>query len=95
MAREAHGTQETRPIGMIGRFLNTIQRSKSLTQSIHQRFPRRPLKNVFEAADTRLKQAKKRSLCGINEHFELVFNTGAATQIVFQQPARIICAGHI
>ncbi|WP_292923456.1 hypothetical protein [Nitrosomonas sp.] len=46
----------------------------------------RPLKNVFEAADTRQKQAKKRSLCGINEHFELVFNTVTATQIVFQRP---------
>ena len=41
------------------------------------------MKNVLEAADTRQKQAKKRSLCGINEHFELVFNTVAATQIVF------------
>ncbi|OQW41879.1 MAG: hypothetical protein A4S08_12015 [Proteobacteria bacterium SG_bin4] len=51
-------------------------------------FTNRPLKNVFEAADTRQKQAKKRSLCGINEHFELVFNTVAATQIVFQRPAK-------
>jgi len=47
----------------------------------------RPLKNVFEAADARQKQAKKRSLCMINEHFESVFNTAAATQIVFQRPA--------
>mgnify|MGYP003420890201 CR=1 FL=1 len=46
------------------------------------------MKNVFEAADTRQKQAKKRSLCVINEHFEPVFNTVAATQIVFQQPAK-------
>ena len=45
----------------------------------------RPLKNVFEAADARQKQAKKRSLCLINEHFESVFNTAAATQIVFQR----------
>jgi hypothetical protein len=45
------------------------------------------LKNVFEAADARQKQAKKRSLCIINEHFESVFNTAAATQIVFQRPA--------
>ena len=44
------------------------------------------MKNVFEAADTRQKQVKKRSLCLINEHFEPVFNTAAATQIVFQQP---------
>ena len=48
--------------------------------------PNRPLKNVFEAADARQKQAKKRSLCLINEHFESVFNTAAATQIVFQRP---------
>jgi hypothetical protein len=45
------------------------------------------LKNVFEVADTRQKQAKKRSLCVTNEHFEPVFNTVAATQIVFQRPA--------
>ncbi len=43
------------------------------------------MKNVFEAADTRQKQAKKRSLCVINEHPEPVFNTVAATQIVFQR----------
>ena len=46
------------------------------------------MKNVFEAADTRQKQAKKRSLCVINEHFEPVFNTVAATQIVFQRPVK-------
>ncbi len=39
----------------------------------------RLLKNVFEAADARKKQAKKRSLYLINEHFEPVFNTAAAT----------------
>jgi hypothetical protein len=50
--------------------------------------PNRPLKNVFEVADTRQKQAKKRSLCVTNEHFEPVFNTVAATQIVFQRPAK-------
>ncbi len=48
----------------------------------------RPLKNVFEAADARQKQAKKRSLYLINEHSESVFNTAAATQIVFQRPVR-------
>ena len=48
----------------------------------------RPLKNVFEAADARQKQAKKRSLCLINEHFECVFNTAAATPIVFQRPVK-------
>ncbi|MDP1934230.1 MAG: hypothetical protein Q8K47_05005, partial [Nitrosomonas sp.] len=47
------------------------------------------MKNVFEAADARQKQAKKRSLCLINEHFESVFNTVAATQIVFQRPVSI------
>ncbi len=52
-----------------------------------QSFLSRPLKNVFEVADTRQKQAKKRNLCVINEHFEPVFNTVAATQIVFQRPA--------
>jgi hypothetical protein len=49
----------------------------------------RPLKNVFEAADARQKQAKKRSLCLINEHFEPVFNTAAATRIVFQRPVKV------
>jgi len=33
------------------------------------------LKNVFEAADAKQEQAKKRSLCLINEYFESVFNT--------------------
>jgi len=47
------------------------------------------LRNVFEAADARQKQAKKRSLCMINEHFEPVFNTAAAIQIVFQQLVKI------
>ena len=40
------------------------------------------------AADARQKQAKKRSLCLINEHFEPAFNTAAAMQIVFQRPAK-------
>jgi|CXWL01.1.fsa_nt_gi hypothetical protein len=52
----------------------------------------RPLKNVFEAADARQKQAKKRSLYMINEHFEPVFNTAAAMQIVFQRPVK--CPWH-
>ncbi|OQW41059.1 MAG: hypothetical protein A4S08_12910 [Proteobacteria bacterium SG_bin4] len=47
------------------------------------------MRNVFEATDTRQKQAKKRSLCVINEHFELVFNTAAATQIVSQRSAKV------
>jgi len=49
----------------------------------------RLLKNVFEAADARQEQAKKRSLCLINEYSEPVFNTAAATQIIFQRPAGI------
>ena len=50
-----------------------------------------PLKKVFGATDARQKQAKKWSLCLINEHFEPVFNTAAATQIVFQQPVSWSC----
>lgn len=48
------------------------------------------LKNVFEAASARQKQVKKRSLHGVNEHFEPVFNAAVATQIVFQQAARVM-----
>ena len=48
----------------------------------------RPLKNVGEAAEARQKQAKKRSLRVVNEHFEPVFNDASATQVVFQRPAR-------
>jgi len=51
------------------------------------------LKNVLEVADARQKQAKKRSLCLINEHFESVFNTATATQIVFQRPVKAIISG--
>ncbi len=43
----------------------------------------RPLENVFEAADAKQKQVKKRSLCLINEQLESVFNTATATQVVF------------
>jgi hypothetical protein len=68
--------------------INAIDFSLWLEMTLVQSFPNRPLKNVFEAADTRQKQAKKRSLCVINEHFETVFNTVAATQIVFQRPAK-------
>ncbi|WP_297324007.1 efflux transporter outer membrane subunit [Nitrosomonas sp.] len=46
----------------------------------------RSLKNVFEAAGNRQKQARNRSLCAINAHLEPVSNTVAATQIVFQRP---------
>jgi REP element-mobilizing transposase RayT len=39
----------------------------------------RPLKNVGEAAETRQKQARKRSLRVENEHFEPAFNAVSAT----------------
>lgn len=48
----------------------------------------RPLKNVFEAADAGKEQVKKRSLCGINERFDPVFNTVTAMQIVFNDLVR-------
>ena len=47
----------------------------------------RPLKNVGEAASARQKQAKKRSLHGVNEHSEPVFNAAKATEVGFQRPA--------
>jgi hypothetical protein len=52
------------------------------------------LKNVGEAASAipmaaPQKQAKKRSLRVVNEHFESVFNAAMATQVVFQRPASI------
>jgi acetoacetyl-CoA synthetase len=47
------------------------------------------LKNVGEAASARQKQAKKRSLRAVNEHFEPVFNAAMATQVVFQRPAKL------
>jgi nitric oxide reductase NorE protein len=48
----------------------------------------RPLKNVGEAASARQKQAKKRSLRAVNEHFEPAFNAAMATQVVFQRPGK-------
>ena len=39
----------------------------------------RPLKNVGEAAETRQKQARKRSLRAVNEHSEPDFNAVSAT----------------
>jgi len=50
---------------------------------------RRSLKNVSEAASARRKEAKKRSLQVVNEHFEPVFNAAMATQVVLQLPARL------
>ncbi|MDC8446158.1 MAG: general secretion pathway protein GspD [Nitrosomonas sp.] len=48
----------------------------------------RLLRNVFEAADARQKQAKKRNLCRINEHSEPAFDAAVATQIVSRQPVQ-------
>jgi hypothetical protein len=41
-------------------------------------------KNVSEAVSARQKQAKKRSLLCVNEHFEPVFNAAMTTQVVFR-----------
>jgi hypothetical protein len=41
-------------------------------------------KNVSEAVSARQKQAKKRSLRMVNEHFEPAFNAAMATQVVFR-----------
>jgi predicted component of type VI protein secretion system len=49
--------------------------------------PSRVLKNVMSAAKTRQKLAKKRSLLGVNEHFEPIFNAVFASVIDFQHPA--------
>lgn len=49
----------------------------------------RSLINIFESADTKQKQAKKRGLGVINEQLAPVFNTVAATQIVLQRPAKL------
>jgi hypothetical protein len=44
---------------------------------------RASLKNVGEVVSARQKQAKKRSLRTVNEHFERVFNAAMTTQVVF------------
>ena len=67
--------------------INCLPTQSGPAMSLILTISNRLLKNVFEAADTRQKQARKRSLCVINEYFEPVFNTVAATQIVFQRPA--------
>ncbi len=41
------------------------------------------------AADAKQKQAKKRSLCLINEYLKPVFNAAEAMQIVFQRSAKV------
>jgi hypothetical protein len=50
-----------------------------LSVSLRSLLASRPLKNVGEAASARQKQAKKRSLRVVNEHFEPVFNAAMAT----------------
>ena len=40
---------------------------------------------VGETVSTRQKKAKKRSFCGINEHFEPVFNAVMTTQVINQR----------
>lgn len=50
----------------------------------------RLLKNVMSAAETRKKEAKKRSLHKVNEHFEPLFDAVSASAIVLQQPARTL-----
>lgn len=52
----------------------------------------RPLRNVGEAAETRQKQARTRSLQAVNEQSEPVFNAGSATQVVSQRPASLSAA---
>src|SRR5690606_36463798 len=44
----------------------------------------RTCKNVSEVVSTRRKQAKRRSLRTVNEHFELVFNEVMTTQVVIR-----------
>ncbi len=50
-----------------------------------------PLKSVDEAASTRQNLAKRGSLCGINDRFELNFNAVIPTQVVFQRFLEVIC----
>jgi hypothetical protein len=44
-----------------------------------------PLKNVASAAEARKNEAKKRSLHGVNEHFEPNFDDASASAVVFQR----------
>jgi hypothetical protein len=47
--------------------------------NVIQSFPNKPLKNIFAAAVTRQRQAKKYGLCMINEHSEPVLTPGGNT----------------
>jgi hypothetical protein len=44
-----------------------------------------PLKNVASAAEARKNEAKKRSLHGVNEHFEPNFDDASGSAVVFQR----------
>jgi len=43
MKGEAHGTQQPRPINLIGEGVSTAQRNNSLVQSINQHFLKKPM----------------------------------------------------
>ncbi|PLX50520.1 MAG: phosphomannomutase [Desulfobulbaceae bacterium] len=47
-----------------------------------------PLKKVASEAEARKNEAKKRSLHGVNEHFEPNFDDAAASAVVFQRAAK-------
>jgi len=53
MKREAHETQQPRPIGTIGEAASTAQRNDSLVQPINQRFPIKNIKPFTMRAFTR------------------------------------------
>jgi predicted ATPase len=46
------------------------------------------LKKVASAAEARKNEAKKRSLHGVNEYFEVNFDDASASAVVFQRAAR-------
>ena len=61
-------------------FLPTVSRQQAKEALIY----------VGEAVSTRQKQAKKRSLCLITEHFEPVFNAVMTTQVINQRFLRCL-----
>ncbi|WP_277373499.1 NERD domain-containing protein [Pseudomonas sp. AA-38] len=74
--------------GHIGELLVRLfahwQLDKQTYRRLHNVTLKGASKNVGEAASARQKQAKKRSLRVVNEHFEPVFNAATATQVVFR-----------
>jgi len=68
----------------IMRTIQIISLSYESTRQLHQ-YLKEPLKNVASAAKARKKRAKNRSLYGINEDFEPVFNAVFASAVVFQR----------